>query len=212
MTTTVLLIRHESRQKNEEAVPLNCLTQPARERAFRSGRKLAELGYIITAAYSSPQFRAIETLQYNLAGNAGEKGPIPLDNTFVEFGDMLLGGFPYTAEEKAAIVKAAGEQNISAELLLVTAPEHAEKAAARGEEGAAFVRTLVHMHPGEVIAIASHGGSRIEPMIEALYPAPEGAAIKMVPPGGTVVLKIYDGLGIESVEHLGNLGIETTTP
>lgn len=210
--TTVLFIRHESRDKNEEEVPLNCLTQPARNRAFHSGRKLAELGYHITAAYSSPQGRAYETLQYNLAGNNGDKGPIPLNGVDPAFGDMLLGAFPYTPEEKAAIVTACAEMNISPEMHLVTAPEHAEKAGARGKEGADLIRTLVHMHRGGVIAIASHGGSRIEPMIDALCPRPEGAGITMVPPGGTVVLKFDEDDNCVSVEYLGNLGIKAEPP
>lgn len=208
MTTTVVLIRHESRGANEEVVPVNCLTLAARQRAFRSGQRLAELGYHITAAYSSPQWRALETLQQNLAGNRGDKGPIPLTGVDAAFGDMLLGAYPYTEEEKKSIMAAAKTAGIPAEEYLVTAPEHAAKAAARGTEGGDSLWAIVMCNPGKTIAIASHGGSRIEPMIEALSPRPEGAAIHMVPPGGTVILRFNsDRLECTGVQYLGNLGI-----
>lgn len=208
--TTVLFIRHESRGANEEAVPMNCLTDDARKRAFRSGQRLAALGHHITAAYSSPTGRTVETLLCNLAGNRPDKGPIPLNGVDEAFGDMLMGAYPYTEDEKQAIIAAAKAAGVSAEEYLMTAPEHAKKAAARGEEGRAALLELVRKHEGGVIAIASHGGSRIEVTIKAVlgealkHVLPNG--VPMVEPGGIIVMK-FGGDMPPSVEYLGNLGL-----
>ena len=94
MKTTVVLIRHEAAAPGEKKVMPNTLNVDARQRAFRSGEKLAELGYKIDRAYSSPQFRAVETLQFNLAGNSDGKGPIIpgklVDGKFVADGAMPM--------------------------------------------------------------------------------------------------------------------------
>jgi broad specificity phosphatase PhoE len=204
--TVVLLIRHESRQANEEAVPINCLTDAARKRAFRSGQELAKKGYHITAAYSSPQFRAIETLQYILAGNRAEQGPIPLNGVDEAFGDMFMGAYPYTEYEKRMIIAGAKTAGISPEEYVLTAPEYAAKTAARGKEGANAILRLVEKHPGATIAIASHGGSRIEPIIDCFIPRFNDTPPRIVPPGGTVVLAIKDK-DIYCVAYPGNLGL-----
>ena len=205
----MLLIRHETRGQypgeNEEQVPLNCLTKAARGRAHYSGRRLAELGYHIDVAFSSPQFRAIETLQGNLAGNRPDKGPIPLTGVNEAFGDALLGAFPFSPEQITAMKAEAATQGIPAEQLILTDSRFAATIADRGDEGADQLIAILHEHTGRTIAIASHGGSRIEPIIDSLTHRPEGAAIQIVPPGGTVVLK-FDDLTVNSVEYLGNLG------
>lgn len=209
MTTTVLLIRHETHgASSEELVPPNCLTQAARARAFRSGQCLAKLGYHISAALSSPQWRTLETLQSFLAGNRPiDQGPIPLTAMSPAFGDLLLGDFPFTPEEKLELVSAARAAGLTSEEALLALPQYAEKVGKRGREGAAELEFYMRdALDGQTIAVASHGGSRIEPMIEALFPNYSERGTIMVPPGGTVVLEFDDTGQCMSVEYLGNLG------
>lgn len=210
MSTKVVLIRHEAPRSGEVKPLSNTLNQASRDRAFCTGEQLAKLGIVINVAASSPQFRAVETLQNVLAGNSAGKGPIILSGVNDAFGDMLLGQYPYTEEEKGVIMAQAAVAKMSAEQLLMTCSEFAEKQRNRGVEGAiALMNFVKYAKVDATIAICSHGGSRLESMIQVLVdkmdPRP---SVAMMEPGEAAVLIFGDNDGPVAVsyEYIGHPG------
>lgn len=210
MSTKVVLIRHEAPRPGEEKPMPNILNEEAQDRAFRTGEAFRNLGIVVDLAVSSPQFRAIETLQYFLAGNSGGKGPIVLSGVDVAFGDMLLGRHPYSDAEKQVVMAAAAAAKQSPEEFLMTSPDFEDKQRARGIEGAiALVELVKYNKDGIAIGICSHGGSRLESVIQVLTermsPRP---SVAMMEPGEVAILTFGDNDGPEvvSYEYLGHPG------
>lgn len=206
MTTTVLLIRHESREG--AGVPMNALSDSARARAIRTGRKLAEMGYTIDVALSSPQGRALETLLCVLRGMA-EVSPgysMPPVRTDDAFGDSLLGVHAFSPEEVEGLKVLAKSTGKTPEEILLTDDSYRDKLKARAHEGDNAFASWFYHHHGKTIAIASHGGSRLEPLLAWMRHQDQWNEDWTFEPGGVAIVTLDDERRAIEVRYLGNLG------
>ncbi len=169
--TIVVFIRHG------ETTPEKDLSLFGRERGKKAGEMLKEMSLIVEVVASSPQPRAVQTVD-NVLNGMGVTLPADELVECIEFGAAVDGPHAYTSDEIASLREQCKPRGIDLETGLLTLPDFAAKLELRGKEGADMIRELIDSHPGKNILIASHGGSRIEAVLANLL----GATLDSIKP------------------------------
>jgi len=135
----------------------NITAEPYLEMGRQIGR-ITEKLFTLGAVISSPEPRAIEAA---IAFQKGREKRLPI-RTFDAIGSMSSED-PQLLSKLTADAKAA-DKSIEAEFL--ENPAYLEMRQRRGNDGAACV--LANLSFGRALLVTSHGGSTLEPTIEAL--------------------------------------------
>lgn len=196
--TIVVAIRHGAH--GEDGKPKNALTEPARIQAIETGLKLAEMGFVLDKAISSPQGRALETLLCFMQG-MGKVVPITTEERLND-----LGADPVFGKEAVDNLKTkAKNAGKDVEEHFATSPNFREACIRRGKEGADAILEAVRQNPGKVIGFASHGGSRME-ITQATLQGRNPQEPEFFFERGGVALYHFEGDRLVKVDYLGNLG------
>jgi broad specificity phosphatase PhoE len=159
-------MRHEDHQGN-------ILLPDARERAEKRGAQLKEMGFDIEAAFSSPQWRCVETSMFAFRGY-GKMVPLATEPLL---GDLALDSLVpkgWLGRLKAeAQLHYGNTDDQSLAKIIQTDKYFSEVMIRRGREGAEAIWKILERLRGKTILVCSHGVARIEATINVLCGVPE---------------------------------------
>lgn len=163
MSRTIYAVRHA--KHGIEGVSKNMIPPSEEERAIKTGQELATMGVKFDWVASSPQPRAILTAIRILQGT-GANPLLPI-NTDPAIGDSKLGLYPYPSHIMDYLTIGAKTAKMGIEEFMLTVADDLEFLKIqhlRAIEGADFIESC----PDGIGLITSHGGGKIEIMIDEL--------------------------------------------
>ena len=159
--TRFLFMRHGLHVKN-------VLTDGAIKMCLATGKALAATDIEIHEAWSSPAPRALQTTIHTLRGY----GTMVYIRTDDRLADTAISpenaAAVKNAQEMVKKLKLSGEEGL-AQVLFDPNGESADLMMRRGEEGAKCLYSIAKKNPVKTVLVASHGISRIENTLMALY-------------------------------------------
>lgn len=190
--TKLLLLRHEEHVGN-------VVTPEGVRRATERGGKLNELGYRFDLAVSSPLCRAIATLYFTLTGT-GKMIPITTEPRLGDpTTDLLLAPVFRVMNDEA---KLAG---ISSEQYMITSEKYRGHVVRRSQQSCATILEYIVANPGKTIAVCSHSGARLEPLVATLQGKNPWEPDFYFEHGACCLLEFDDDANLIKVEYLGRL-------